>query len=215
MTRRIAGIPCDWLDDPRLARILPWSVRRQMIRGFCTATAGNLYRYGVPRPIRRCGDDILAISDTFPRAVRSGQVQFSPAILGASANRVSFTDGTTAEVDTIIHATGFNPPTEFLPLQAQPNGQLYHGIVHPHVADLYFVGLLEAHRALLPIAEDQAAWTAAAIAGRLAVPAPNELAVAAAREAAGRRHDFGPRRRYLVDHARYRAILRREVRRAR
>jgi dimethylaniline monooxygenase (N-oxide forming) len=130
-----------------------------------------------------------------------------------SGNEVRFVDGTTAEVDVIVHATGFALPTDFLPDDAQPDARrLFRAIVHSVVPGLYFVGLIEAHRALLPIAEAQAAWTAAALSGRLALPAGPDRVLVAEAETARRRRDFGDRRPYLIDHARYLATLRRDLR---
>jgi hypothetical protein len=128
---------------------------------------------------------------------------------------VTFTDGSSAEVDTIVHATGYEPPLTFLPDEAQPAASgLYKAIVHPDRDDLFFVGLFEAQHALLPIAEEQAAWTAAVLSGRLALPPPEERRRAAAREATRRVKDFGDRRPFFLEWAGYRARLRRESRRA-
>ena len=211
MTRRLAGFPLDWLDNPTLARVLPWSLRRRTIAGLCMLTTGGLRRHGIQRPTRRCGDDIIAISDTFPRAVRRGLIDIRPAIDRVEGDEIRFTDGSTVRADAIVHATGFELPTEFLPADARPDKHpLYHGIAHPGVPDLYFVGLIEAHRALLQIAEAQAAWTADVLSGRVELPPPAQQ-VAVAQEEAGRRSgDFGDHRPFLVDAARYIASLRRE-----
>ncbi|MFL5780488.1 MAG: flavin-containing monooxygenase [Thermoleophilaceae bacterium] len=216
MSRRLYGVPIDWLDNPHVARVMPWRVRRVALAGFCKATTGRLHRSGLPRPTRRCGDDIIAISDTFPRAVRKGLVRFRPALTRIDDRTAEFSDGTTAEVEVIVHATGYHPGGDFLPKEAQPRpNKLFRGIAHTDVEGLFFVGMMEAHRALLPIAEDQATWVADAISGELALPsreAWRELAEEAARR---RRRDFGDRREFMVDHARYRAILRRDRRRRR
>ena len=209
MTRRIGGLPIDWIDNPWLARVLPWSMRRQVLAGLCKATTGGLHKYGLPRPTRRCGDDILAVSDTFPRAVRRGLVAFRPAVHSAEGRRVRFVDDTSAEVDAIVHATGFEPPTDFLPEHARPAPRsLYQGIAHTEAPNLLFVGMMEAHRALLPIADDQAAWVADVLSDRIALPGDDERRSAAARFAERRLRDFGDRREYMVDHAKYRAMLR-------
>jgi dimethylaniline monooxygenase (N-oxide forming) len=216
MTRRLAGVPLDWLDNPWVARVTPWSLRRPVFRALCTATTGRLHRRGVPRPTRRCGDDVIAISDSFPRAVRRGLVDFHPAVSGVEGRRVAFADGSSVEVDAIVHATGFEPATDFLPEDARPAADgLYRGVVHPNVGGLYFVGLVEAHRALLPIAEQQAAWTADALTGRVAIPTPEERRRVAVEASRRRARDFGDRHPFMVDYARYLATLRRDCRAAR
>jgi dimethylaniline monooxygenase (N-oxide forming) len=169
MTRRIAGVPADWLENSRVAEVVPWSLRRPGFAAVSRATTGRLHKYGLPRPTRRCGDDVIAISDTFPRAVRNGLVRFRPAVQRADGNTIQFADGESAEVDVIVHATGYHPGAEFLPAGARPTAtNLFRGIAHTELDNLFFVGMVEAHRALLPIAADQAAWAADVLAGRLA-----------------------------------------------
>jgi dimethylaniline monooxygenase (N-oxide forming) len=211
MTRRLARFPIDWVANPTLERVLPWSLRRRTIAGLCTLTTGGLRRHGLQRPTRRCGDDIIAISDTFPRAVRRGLIDIRPAIDRIEGDQVHFTDGSTTRADVIVHATGFEPPTEFLPDHARPDAHpLYHRIVHTAAPDLYFVGLIEAHRALLQISEAQAAWTADVLSGRTQLPAVAEQVAIAKEEARERSRNFGDRRPFFVDTARYIASLQRE-----
>jgi dimethylaniline monooxygenase (N-oxide forming) len=211
MTRRLGRLPIDWLANPTLDRVLPWRLRRRTIAGLCTLTTGGLRRHGVGRPTRRCGEDIIAISDTFPRAVRRGLVDIRSAIGRVEGDEVHFTDGSTTRADVIVHATGFDPPTEFLPDYAHPDARsLYHRIVHTTAPDLYFVGLIEAHRALLQIAEAQAAWTADVLSGRTHLPAVAQQVAIAQEEARERSHKFGDRRPFFVDTARYIASLQRE-----
>jgi hypothetical protein len=100
-----------------------------------------------------------------------------------------------------------------LPEEARPTpSNLFRGIAHTDVDNLFFVGMFEAHRALLPIAEDQAAWVANALAGKLGLPSRDERRKRARDAAERQRRDFGDRRHFIVDHARYRATLRRDKR---
>jgi hypothetical protein len=209
MTRRLGGVPIDWIDNELVSRILPWGTRRQILRGLCRATTGRLHRLGVPRPTRRCGDDIIAISDTFPRAVRRGGMSFHGAVEEAGGRTVRFSDGSEAEIDVIVHATGFDPPTEFLPADAQPGRyNLYRRIGHVDVENLYFVGMFEAHRALLPIAEAQGRWTAEVLSGAVRLPPIEQRRAIARAEGEQSASDFGERREFFLDWAKYKASLR-------
>jgi hypothetical protein len=68
---------------------------------------------------------------------------------------VRFADGTVAEVDVIVHATGYHPATDFLAEEARPGPDRLHRLIaHNDAEGLFFVGLFEGHRALLPIAKD-------------------------------------------------------------
>jgi hypothetical protein len=210
-TRRLAGLPIDWLDDPRTARFLPWSVRRQVLKAICSVTIRRLHRHGLPLPTRRCGDDIIAISDTFPKAVCAGLVEFRLPVTRVDGSLVTFADGTAEEVDTIIHATGYEPPLDFLPENARPPASgLYRRIVHPDFSNLFFVGLFEAHHALLPTAEEQAAWTASVLSGRIRIPPAAERHRVSERDAVQIRKDFGDRRPFFLEWATYSAALKRE-----
>jgi dimethylaniline monooxygenase (N-oxide forming) len=212
MTRRLGGMPIDWIDNEFASRVLPWDIRRQILRGLCRATTGRLHRLGVPRPTRRCGDDIIGISDTFPRAVRRGGMRFHGAVEGLAGRTVRFSDGSEAEIDVIVHATGFDPPTEFLPSYAQPGRHnLYRRILHVGVENLYFVGMFEAHRALLPIAEAQGRWTAEALGGAVRLPPVDERRAIARAEGERNESDFGERREFFLDWAKYKALLRKDV----
>jgi dimethylaniline monooxygenase (N-oxide forming) len=145
--------------------------------------------------------------------VRAGLVEFRPAVSSVDGVTVRFVDDTTADVDVIVHATGFDLPTDFLPQELRPGpAGLYRGVSHPEADGLFFVGLIEAHRALLPIAEQQAIWTAAVLGGQIALPAASERRRMANQEADRRVRDFGDRREFLVDHAKYLAGLHRDWR---
>jgi cation diffusion facilitator CzcD-associated flavoprotein CzcO len=214
VTRRVAGYPLDWMDTSVGGRLLPWSVRRRVLAAATAPTMRVLTKGGMPRPTRRIGDDLLAISDSFPRAVRAGLVQFRPAVQGAEGREVRFVDGTTAEVDAIVHATGYDPATDFLPEDARPAPERLHRLIaHNDAPGLFFAGLFEAQHALLPIAKDQAAWVADALSGRMVLPSRDLRARDAERFVERRRRDFGDRRPYIVDFARYQATLRRDRRR--
>src|SRR4051794_21492405 len=90
MTRRLGPLPLDWLDEPRAAHFLPWAMRRQTLKALGRLTMRGLHRRGLPRPTRRCGDDIVAISDTFPKAVRAGLVEFRPTVSRVDGKTVTF-----------------------------------------------------------------------------------------------------------------------------
>jgi hypothetical protein len=212
MTRRVGGFPIDWIDNEYVSRVLPWGVRRQILGGLCRVTTGRLHRRGVPRPTRRCGDDVIGISDTFPTAVRRGGMSFHGGVGRAEGSTVRFDDGAEAEIDVIVHATGFDPPTEFLPGEAQPGRHnLYRRVLHVGAEKLHFVGMFEAHRGLLPIAEAQARWTAEVLGGGVRLPPSDERRAVARAEGERSESDFGERREFFLDWAKYKATLRKDA----
>jgi dimethylaniline monooxygenase (N-oxide forming) len=211
MKRRLGGVPIDWIDNEFVSRALPWGIRREILCALCWATTGRLFRLGLPRPTRRCGDDIIAISDTFPKAVRRGGMNFHGGVESVEGSTIHFEGGGEAEIDVIVHATGFDPPREFLPGEAQPGRHnLYRRILHVGVGKLHFVGMFEAHRALLPIAEAQARWTAEVLGGGVGLPPSDERRTIARAEGERSESDFGERREFFLDWAKYKATLRKE-----
>jgi len=106
-------------------------------------------------------------------------VIIKPAIERLMANRVSFVDGSVDQVDRIICATGYRISLPFLPATvASANGRdfpLYRRIVPPNQAGLFFAGFVDAPGGLLPVVETQGEWIAAVIAGRVRLPAPDQM----------------------------------------
>ncbi len=213
MPRRVGGVPLDWLNPHIVARTVPWSLRRRVLAGTSMMTSRGMRRRGLPPPARRCGDEIIAISDTVRVAMERGLVDVRPEIVAVEGRRVSFADGTSTEPDVIVHATGFGLPTGFLAEEDRPDsGDLFRAIAHPDRPGLHFVGLIEAHRALLPIADEQAEWSADVLAGRVLLPAGEELREAVSAEVRRRRRDFSERGRFMVDFGPYLETLRRDRR---
>ena len=75
--------------------------------------------------------------------------------------------------------------------------------------------MFEAHRALLPIAEAQGRWTAEALGGGVTLPGIDERRAVARAEGERIESDFGGRREFFLDWAKYKASLRRDVKQSR
>jgi dimethylaniline monooxygenase (N-oxide forming) len=106
-----------------------------------------------------------------------GRIQVRPAIERLEGRHVRFSDGTSAEADTIVWCTGHRPGFPFLPAALVPlkDGRmdLYRSVFPVAVTNLAFVGLVEPITgSLMQISEAQARWVAAYLGGRCALPPP-------------------------------------------
>jgi dimethylaniline monooxygenase (N-oxide forming) len=132
-----------------------------------------------PTPARRLLEGIpIVSSDLFP-AIRRGKVMIKPAIDRLMVNGVRFGDGSEEPVDSIVCATGYRISLPFLSSTvALANGRefpLYRRIMPPNQVGLFFAGFVDAPGGLLPVVETQAEWIAAVLAGRLCLPAPDQM----------------------------------------
>jgi dimethylaniline monooxygenase (N-oxide forming) len=97
-----------------------------------------------------------------------------------------FSDGTRAEVDAIIYATGYTVSLPFLPpglVEISGNRPLlYKHVFPPGQVGLALVGYFQAHGSIPPLAEMQARWVARVFAGRLALPPEAEQRAEMARQ---------------------------------
>jgi putative flavoprotein involved in K+ transport len=103
--------------------------------GLMTATSGSR----LARRIRARGD--LVIGSRISTLRRAG-VTFRPRLTGITGRTAGFADGTAAEVDAIVWATGFGPDYGWLHVPgAVVDGQVRHATGVTDVAGLYFLGL--------------------------------------------------------------------------
>ncbi|WP_220138505.1 hypothetical protein, partial [Nocardioides massiliensis] len=94
-------------------------------------------------------------------------------------SRVHFVDGTSAEFDVIIYATGYNITFPFFDpafLSAPDNRiRLYKRMFKPGLDDLVFVGFAQSTPTLFPFVEAQSRLVAAYAAGLYRLPGVEEM----------------------------------------
>ena len=120
--------------------------------------------------------DFPILSDRLREAIRAGAVLPRPGIVRVDGNTVSFADGTSAEVDVIVCATGYVLRFPFLDeaiFRVPPAGLgLYRAVLHPDRPTLVFIGMSRASGPIMPLAEMQARWAARVLRGAIALPPP-------------------------------------------
>jgi hypothetical protein len=128
------------------------------------------------------------MSEEFIPALREGRIDVRPGISGFEGKRVSFDDGSHAEADVILYATGYELDFPYLSRETlgcgAPELRLYQRIAHPAYQNLFFLGCCRVMCSMWPLAEQQSLWIARLLSGAFALPAPAErqrLAVPLAR----------------------------------
>ena len=185
----IIGRPVD--IQYRKLQKFPRFLRKHIMRLALRVAVGSYERYGLPKP----DTEVLASHPTLNTDILEqlvhGTVKVRSATQSISGSNVQFADGSSAQFDTIIWATGYM--TQF-PFLADPQFDwsdslrlpLYMKIMPPHIDDIFFVGLIQPLGCIWALADYQAEIVARAIKGTWKRPADisKRLAVEHAHDAA-------------------------------
>ncbi len=161
-------------DQVALPGWMPWWVTAARLR-IGAATSGSMTKYGLPTPTHKPGQSHPVQSEKIRERLAAKAVTARPAIERLDGNRVAFVDGTSAPADLIVWATGYRITFPFLStdlVSVEDNDlPLWKRTVHPDLPGLYFIGLVQAIGALMPISEAQSAWIAETLTGGYVPPA--------------------------------------------
>lgn len=134
-------------------------VTRQLIR----VVLGTWADYpGMPEPdYTRLSDGPPVVNTLMPYWIQHGRIEVVPEVVGFNGTTARFADGTTAQYDTALWATGFNVRLPFLDreLLRWDRGvplRLAGGVVPVGPANLYFIGLAAPRGPQIAIYPDQA-----------------------------------------------------------
>lgn len=200
LPRYAGGRPFDH-QSTRLAARLPERLRRRLFRD---RLLGLYARLGLDPALlaREPFDPVrsrLTPGTEILERIRDGSLLVRPGLERLEARAAVFTDGTRAEVDAIIYATGYTLSLPFLPpglVEISGNRPLlYKHVFPPGQAGLALVGYIQAYGSIPPLAEMQARWVARVFAGRLALPSANEQRADIARQLAKFRDSGAPAQR--------------------
>lgn len=174
----IAGKPADkyFATFP----YLPYSWQRKVIQTMQPMSAGRPESYGLPKPNHKFFEAHPTQSVELPLRLGSGDVTAKGDIERLDGRTVHFADGTSAEFDVIIQATGYNTTfpffdRDFLSADEHNHIPLYKRMFTPGVEDLAFVGFAQATPTLFPFVEAQARLVAAWAAGLYRTPPVEEM----------------------------------------
>jgi cation diffusion facilitator CzcD-associated flavoprotein CzcO len=143
LPKTIFGIPTAELDRPWF----PVWAQRLFMRAMLRIVYGRYERYGLRRPDHRLFDKHPTVNSQLLYALRHGRVHARPDIARVEGRTVHFVDGTSADYDTIVWATGFHVSFPFLDrdLFEWRGGAPVRvaGMLPPGVANLYAYGVMQ------------------------------------------------------------------------
>ncbi|MGW3632162.1 flavin-containing monooxygenase [Streptomyces sp. NPDC005122] len=218
LPKYLFGTPTDHLTHSWLSRA-PLAVQDRGLRILLRLSRGRLADYGLPAPAHRILAAHPTISDDLLSRLGHGDITVKPAPRQAGAGHVSFDDGSSEEIDTIIYCTGYDIAFPFLEDElidlADNDPGLYHRVASPDRPGLYFIGLVQPLGAIMPLAEAQSQWVADLLQNRCALPGREEMLdeVRTYRARTARRYVASTRHTIQVDAQAYLKELARERRR--
>jgi len=219
LPRYLLGRPID--QGRLLPSFVPAGLRRRIATWAFRQLRGNMSDFDLPEPDHLIGEAHPTLSDDLPELARRGAIGLYPAIQRFDGSTVHFTDGRQADVDAIVYCTGYRVTFPFFAqdhIAAEDNAlPLFRRVFHPRHRRVFFVGLAQPLGAIMPIAELQARWIAAHLAGQYNLPAAHELASDVTREQDELRARYVASRRHTmqIDPVDYTRALQHEWRRGR
>ncbi|MFJ4839920.1 flavin-containing monooxygenase [Streptomyces sp. NPDC088746] len=215
--KMLLGRPADHLVWSPLSR-LPQPLKGPAMALLLRLTRGAPSHYGLPEPVRGPLAAHPSTSDELLVQLARGAVTPKPGVSSFGRDTAAFTDGSREPVDAVVYATGYSITFPFLDpsVFAAPGGrtELYLRTVPPRLPGLYFMGLAQPAGAAFPLLEPQAEWITDLLEGTVALPSPEDMEQAIARER--RRHEKTYVSTYRhgieIDIRSYRRALRRELR---
>jgi dimethylaniline monooxygenase (N-oxide forming) len=170
----VDGVSSDWqwytlfgALERRLSPSGEWSARQ---RERILRVAGNPADFGAPEPsvdLRVAG---MTLCQDYLAQVRDGSIACRPGIASVEGRDVTFTDGSTAAVEVIICATGYDADLPYLREVLRPDVELYQRTFHPDLPGLGVIGQFLAQGPYFPLLELQARWITAVWSGEATLP---------------------------------------------
>ncbi|MFW0788224.1 flavin-containing monooxygenase [Gordonia sp. CPCC 205333] len=161
--KTIFGIPASEYDRVWWPMPLQRAVFKQLLR----LSYGDYRRYGLTRPDHKLFTRDVTVNSSLMYALQHGRVRPRPEIDRFDGKRVHFTDGSSAEYDTVVWATGFK--TRFPMLDESMfvwyggNPMLVEHVLVPRYANIYLWGLVAPRSGAGRIISEGSAFLAEAI----------------------------------------------------
>ncbi len=220
------GQPSDVVYELALKTRAPLPIRRAAGRLLLALnSAGRPQAYGLPAPDQRLYEEHFIINSTLLYHLGHGDIQPKPDVAELRGSQVAFTDGTVADVDVIVCATGFD--LAHFPFIAARHlnwrGQrpaFFLQAFHPVYDDLFLIGYFQTSTGNWPLMDYQAQLMSRYL--RLKVDSPDRVAwfdrlkgeTGNSRQIDGGIEYYDSERHLLeVEHFAYRNALRKLIRR--
>ncbi len=155
-----------WIPKPIRSFLLKLSLRFQL---------GKYTDYGLPEPKHGVLEAHPTMNSELLYKIRHGKVYPRPGIDFIKGTEVFFTDGTSANFDSIVAATGYKIVTaffnkNFLDYSNSDRVELFLRMIHPEHPSLFFIGLFQPQGAIWPASDLQSKIVAKLIKGKWKLP---------------------------------------------
>lgn len=155
---------------------MPPGLRQKLIHVVMRVLQGRYAKYHLMKP--DCGPLEIhpTVNSELLYYIRHGKVHTRTGIEKFEGKTVYFTNGASAEYDTVILATGYNISFPFfeneprLDFSNSTQVPLYRKMMHPDFETLYFIGLCQPQGCIWPLSDYQSKVVARIIAGTLKRP---------------------------------------------
>ncbi|CAA9536575.1 MAG: Cyclohexanone monooxygenase [uncultured Solirubrobacteraceae bacterium] len=180
----IFGKPADQVvkTNPRL----PIGLQRKMGAILPRIFSGKMEDFGLPTPNHKFLDAHPTVSSELLGRLGAGDAVGKPDVRELHSDSVTFTDGTTEQIDAIVYATGYDISFPFFDpsfLDIKDNKlSLYKRMLHPDFDDVAWVGLGQPIPTIFPFAELQSKVAARWLSGDWAPPPRDEMREEIARD---------------------------------
>ncbi|GGE32839.1 monooxygenase [Primorskyibacter flagellatus] len=201
MPKYLMGVPIDqWSGFLGRRLRLPSPMVRRIMAQLIKLGVGDQRRFGLPRPEHPMYREHATLSQELLPMIGHGYIDVKPNVAELRGDGVAFVDGSEAEYDAVIYATGYEVTFPFLDRWVfDPDlqlGELYRRMVVPAHPGLIHAGLVQPVGPTIPLVEVQGKWIAALASGAMTLPSREGM------DAEIRAHrDY--QRRVYVDSPRY------------
>ncbi len=186
MPKMFAGVPLEfYVFTKEAAEAIEGLSEEELLTGakeFLELMGGNPARYDAPAPHEDMALAGVTGSQHYLNLVAEDRIDVRPWVKSISGDRVTFEDGSTAQVDAIVIGTGFDLHLPFLSEDiAQTINLTTKGMdlceftFHPDLPNLAFVGLWAQLGPYPVVLEQQARWIAYSWSGAIEAPSIDAL----------------------------------------
>ncbi|MEQ1746540.1 MAG: NAD(P)-binding domain-containing protein [Saprospiraceae bacterium] len=163
---------------------LPQSVQGVLHRLSLRIQVGRYSDYGLPEPDFPPTKAHPTVNSELLEKIRHGMIRPRPGVARVEGRTVHFADGSAAEYDAIVAATGYKIHFPFfdpgvVSWEDATSIPLYLRVFHPQHPTLFFIGLVQPQGCVWPLSEAQSRLVARVVLGTKKLPADwRDLAVA-------------------------------------
>lgn len=141
------GVPIDQFNEGMLRWRMPLWLRRLGAKLVIRWTLGPPEQAGLPKPEHRLFESHPIINSQLHYHLGHGDLTVRPDVAEFAGQHVKFVDGSSAEVDVVILATGYEISFPFIDAEHlnwhDGKPQLFLNVFHPERDDLFCAGLIQ------------------------------------------------------------------------